>query len=489
MPDVGSGGYTFRPGGQIDWRWTLEDQLTLADDPPEPCGPGETGIWCLLNVLEDMQCKWQAAPVPDYLYAWLPDNALRGGAAPAVVPPQGARVAAGDAHPEFGRSVFAQELGHDFVFNIEHYDGMIGEVGWDVLGRTRGDFPARHVRKRDVWDLMTPSNKGTVRHWVRPGPDEIATWLSVLNSAEAYSAFSPRKCPQGAAPPQPFFPISGGIPPDPNQPAYLHATSELMRAVDLTPGTTGAGEVRTYDALGSLLYSTRFGIGSTGDGTPWVFGTAVPAGPDVHEIRLYVDDVLQDTLTRTAYAPEVHITSPQPGTVLTSTLTVEWDAGDNDGDELSTSVLYSHDGGTSWVPLGAPKSGSRVVSSTADLAAGTSAMVKVMVSDGMNTASDSAGNLQLPPNRAPKVHISSPKEGDQYRWVSNVRLSADASDLEDGYVPDTSVAWYSSIDGLLGNRRVMNARLSPGMHTLTFEATDSGGASTSRSVMVTVTAP
>lgn len=70
--------------------------------------------------------------------------------------------------------------------------------------------------------------------------------------------------------------------------------------------------------------------------------------------------------------------------------------------------------------------------------------------------------------------------------MSNVRLSADASDLEDGYLAETSVAWYSNIDGLLGNRRVLNARLSPGTHSLTFQATDSDGATPSRSVTVTV---
>lgn len=120
-----------------------------------------------------------------------------------------------------------------------------------------------------------------------------------------------------------------------------------------------------------------------------------------------------------------------------------------------------------------------------------SCTVRVIVTDGMNTVTSDVTDLKIVPNRAPKVRIVAPQDGEMLLFGTNVILYGSVSDKEDGEVvaeeDDLSVAWTSSLDGTIGYGTSLNtAALSLGTHTLTLTASDSGGAQGSDVITVRV---
>ncbi|WP_224362308.1 PKD domain-containing protein [Hyalangium versicolor] len=96
----------------------------------------------------------------------------------------------------------------------------------------------------------------------------------------------------------------------------------------------------------------------------------------------------------------------------------------------------------------------------------------------------------VPPgtNQKPVVTLTQPTEGARFFTNQTLTLQGSATDAEDGTLGDSALAWTSSKDGSLGKgRQVTGVLLSAGVHTLTLTATDSLGATTSASVLVTVT--
>lgn len=88
-------------------------------------------------------------------------------------------------------------------------------------------------------------------------------------------------------------------------------------------------------------------------------------------------------------APLVAITSPSAELSLpqNTSLTVEWTASDVDNDPLLASVHISSDNGVTWYPAGTDIEGSSYELPMAAFQVGEQALVKVVVTDGVNTAS------------------------------------------------------------------------------------------------------
>jgi len=86
--------------------------------------------------------------------------------------------------------------------------------------------------------------------------------------------------------------------------------------------------------------------------------------------------------------PSVSVISPAGGEVWKAgtSATVSWKAEDPDGDPLTISVLVSADAGKTWIPVAAGLTGSEFTFDTTGLPPAQQAVVKVRVSDGVNTA-------------------------------------------------------------------------------------------------------
>ena len=90
-----------------------------------------------------------------------------------------------------------------------------------------------------------------------------------------------------------------------------------------------------------------------------------------------------------------------------------------------------------------------------------------------------------PVNQPPVVTITSPMDGSTFDSGTTISFAGTATDAEDGDLTDALI-WESSIDGEIGGGGSFSAVLSDGTHTVTASVTDSGGATGSSSVTITV---
>jgi len=91
-----------------------------------------------------------------------------------------------------------------------------------------------------------------------------------------------------------------------------------------------------------------------------------------------------------------------------------------------------------------------------------------------------------PLNRRPRVSITSPADGDTFETETSISFEGTATDAEDGDLTG-SLVWDSSINGSIEiGASFQNNALSDGIHTITASVTDSGGASGSDQITITV---
>lgn len=202
---------------------------------------------------------------------------------------------------------------------------------------------------------------------------------------------------------------------------------------------------------------------------PWVTGARwiviVKAGVD------------QATRTVSANAPTVRVLDPSGDVEAGADLTIEWEAADADGDALFATVLFSRDGGETFAPLRSTITRTLVVVNADELGATDRGVVRVLVSDGVNTViADSVGAIRVR-NAVPTVRMLAPAT-ESARVVAGdpVQLLADASDREDADIEAASFSWFSDRDGALGVGPALSIdALSAGEHIITVLVTDSAG--------------
>ena len=113
----------------------------------------------------------------------------------------------------------------------------------------------------------------------------------------------------------------------------------------------------------------------------------------------------------------------------------------------------------------------------AHLAGSAEALLRVIVSDGLNVGSDvSDENFSVEP-KPPSPFVISPAEGASYAYGHAVVLEAGASDLEEDAITDDSrFHWYSDLQGELGQGRELRYEdLERGTHTISVRVADGDG--------------
>jgi subtilisin len=112
--------------------------------------------------------------------------------------------------------------------------------------------------------------------------------------------------------------------------------------------------------------------------------------------------------------------------------------------------------------------------------------------DAENAALGTTGGNNLPapapPNDPPAVTITSPADGSAFDSGATILFEGTAGDTEDGDLT-ASLVWTSDIDGQIGTGGSFSTTLSDGNHTITAAVTDSGGATGSASISITVGTP
>ncbi len=196
--------------------------------------------------------------------------------------------------------------------------------------------------------------------------------------------------------------------------------------------------------------------------------------------------------SRSAHAPNVAFTTPAVGSVHAEEFSVEWVADDLDNDALTFIILYSWNDGTSWLPLAVDQAGSSFLVAPASLPGsgqGTGRL-RVRASDGFNSSSAELTGLTVGMRKPPVVYPESPLDQENARSGVPLYGRALAIDPEDGELPDSSITWTSSLDGLVGQGAEPTlSGLSIGTHVLTVEAVDSDGMIGSDSVTLEIVEP
>ena len=165
--------------------------------------------------------------------------------------------------------------------------------------------------------------------------------------------------------------------------------------LDKEPGSTGNYTFVLKDASGYVLSRTGFDLvfwQSDPNGGPvdeahfafrieWVEGTRRIELLDQRGSLLASRDV-------TPGVPVVDVVEPAGGTVTAvKSVTLRWMATDPDGDALVYSLALSDDGGETWQPIAARLEKESYSLPVSAFAEGTTYMVKVLASDGVNTGS------------------------------------------------------------------------------------------------------
>ncbi len=218
----------------------------------------------------------------------------------------------------------------------------------------------------------------------------------------------------------------------------------------------------------------------------------VPFHPDTKWIRIRHDGVVKAQMEVSASSPQVQLLSPHSGDLAAGQI-IRWQGSDPDGDTLNYTLLYSPDDGVSWQPMIVNSSLSEVTLSVAmvqNLPKSSTARLKILASDGVNTAEDISDGQFTAPGSAPSVLILTPEDETVAAVAEFVSFSVAAGDIEDGEIADEHLQWTSNRDGELGQGSALDTNaLSPGRHTITVTATDSDGRSSQSSVDVIIQLP
>lgn len=258
----------------------------------------------------------------------------------------------------------------------------------------------------------------------------------------------------------------------------------------------GTHEIALLDAAGGVLHAVRFTpLDSHGDAEEGgaedpggqIVGVVVPAGLEgAASIELREDGEVLAVTSVSAAAPTTGIAAPTRGT--TEDVTFTWSSADADGDALTHTLLYSADDGQSWTVVGMDLTGQTVSIPRWALPDAAAARVRVITTDGANTATATSAPFSMP-DLPPSVTIESPADGTEVTGTDTIALVADPDDPEDGEAVASGVTWTSDVDGHLGDGASLEIsadQLSVGTHHIIATVTDSAGHTATATVVVTV---
>lgn len=257
--------------------------------------------------------------------------------------------------------------------------------------------------------------------------------------------------------------------------------AELPEDEDLTPDL-GLYTIRLVDRSQAALFELDFSPAPYEDDSnpaEGYFFLVIPWKEGTDQIQILSENQTLYTQNVSEHPPGVTLQYPNGGEVISAdtSLQVRWIVEDLDGDQTSEIVQYSPDGGKTWQVVAMTDQGTEAVIETASLPGSELALIRVCVSDGINTICDDSDEPFTVSLKSPQAMIISPEQDAHYQYGEQVVMQGMGFDPEDGQLPDgPSYRWSSDRDGLLGEGRgLWGLPLSAGRHVLTLAVTDSSG--------------
>lgn len=239
----------------------------------------------------------------------------------------------------------------------------------------------------------------------------------------------------------------------------------------------GPYQIELQDNSGQALFIHRFALAEAEEENVWgTFAEVLPFDPATAQIVLKQGDTTLWTKSVSTQAPQVTITAPNGGEVITGTVDLTWEATDPDGDALRYMIQYSNDGGSSWQSIAVDLTDTHYALDSNYIAGSNEALIQVTASDGVNTAQDRSDTTFTVLRKAPEVQIIEPAFTSTQTVAISLQLVGYGYDVEDGLLDGNSLTWSSDRAGVLGTGRTLAIdHLSPGEHRLTLTAVDSDG--------------
>ncbi|MEM7131733.1 MAG: Calx-beta domain-containing protein [Chloroflexota bacterium] len=288
---------------------------------------------------------------------------------------------------------------------------------------------------------------------------------------------------------------------DPDSPSgTIDSVIHTMAQSDIVQPDIGANTLRLEDSQGNLLAGYQLPSQeqldhsfNTISDTEQGYNLIVPYPEELSRLVLLHHGQVLDTREASANSPTIRLISPVDGSTLDGdTVVFEWQAEDTDGDELTYNVEYSNDNGQSWHELAMHWKENQLTVDTDSLPGGEQSMVRVVANDGVHGAFAQTQSSFSVPNHAPNALILAPATNRLYVGAQQIILEGTAHDQEDGRLTGEALVWRSDRNGVLGTGEtlvLMADDLAEGQHTITLEATDSGGLISTRSTVPTSSIP
>jgi WD40 repeat protein len=359
-----------------------ERELTVGEDCvgiPVPPVLGEPDLWRISEALDAIK-EWRQPY--DKVIAAVPSGWFRahgvaaGGWAPIDAGHDGVIV---EVEPDSGATT-AHELTHSYGFTEQ------GDI--HVPHRPApGHWPARGLTFDPGVDWMSDTVVSDSDSWASP---QVYRFL-----LEQLAEDGARRARQAAAEPNASLLLAGGFRGDGSLEA--RPTFRIEGAPDVPLDAAGELELEYLNGAGAVIARTAFDPtpGAAPAGTdelvgPESFSVRVPDVPGTERLRLTRGARLLLDRRRTPNTPQVTVRSPNGGESLFvgERAEVRWNATDADGDELTSVVLLSTDGGASWRPLATGLTEQRLRFTPTRAEVSDRALVRVVTSDGLNTSED-----------------------------------------------------------------------------------------------------
>jgi uncharacterized repeat protein (TIGR03803 family) len=393
--------------------------------------------------------------------------------------------------------------GTNWVYSDNYVQDTQGyEAGFDVIANTV-------IPTQASFELMsycqpswiTPLNYKRALLYVNPGP-AIAPSVkggrgAVAAKSEAKSPALPKSARPTAAPitltQGSYWSISGTLP-SAGGVNLAPIFSETMQG-STDPGS-GPYSIQELNASGQVLYTRYFtpiqgaidpSFGTTDDApfTDGIFSQFIPVTAGTTAIA--ITDSTGTSLTNIPIAgtpPTVTITSPAAGFAGSGEQSISWNI-QSTAPTLTSRIYYSVDNGTTWEQVDE----TTTTTDTLDFSTlpGTStALIRVDVSDGVNTGSATSVPFSVPKKAPSTIVINSPTTGAIQQAANPVFLTGGAYDADDGVLSGTALEWSDSVQGSLGSGSPLTVKLKPGSHTITLTATDSDGNALTATTQITL---
>jgi len=253
----------------------------------------------------------------------------------------------------------------------------------------------------------------------------------------------------------------------------------------------GEYAIEVQDATGTALLTTTFPISFINvEGEPVdtvYFNFQLPEQSGAAKILLKHNDQELAEIAVSDNPPTVTVSAPNGGESWSGTQTIEWEANDPDGGSLYFNILYTPvytpGVGGSWTPIASRVEGNSYEVDTTHLPAGDAARIRIIATDGFNTAEDDSDGDFTVTESLPDVIISS-LPADYARFASGEVIFFEG-DATDTLIADDSFAW-SYGPTVFGSGRDVGAVLPDGIHQITLSVAGDGDDQATDQVIVLV---